>query len=81
MVADAEEVIAHAASGTPFGFLSVRALIFDEDAGRADLRARELVRRLQNSGIGARIEDVNAVEAIKGSQPGNGPGRTCHAQW
>lgn len=72
MVADAEEMIAHAASGTPFGFLSVWALIFDEDAGRADLRARELVRRLQNAGVGARVEDVNAVEAFKGSQPGNG---------
>ena len=30
------------------------------------------MRRLQNAGIGARVEDVNAVEAIKGSQPGNG---------
>jgi type IV secretory pathway VirB4 component len=72
MVADAEEVIARAAGATPFGFLSVWALIFDEDAGRADVRARELVRRLQNAGIGARVEDVNAVEAFKGSQPGDG---------
>ncbi len=72
MVADAEEVVARAAGGTPFGFLSVWALIFDEDAGRADLRARELVRRLQNAGIGARVEDVNAVEAFKGAQPGDG---------
>ncbi len=72
MVADADEAIARAASGTPFGFLSVWALVFDEDASRADLRARELVRRLQNSGVGARLEDVNAVEAFKGSQPGNG---------
>jgi type IV secretion system protein TrbE len=72
MVADADEVISKAAGGTPFGFLTVRALIYDEDAGRADLRARELVRRLQNSGIGARVEDVNSVEAFKGSQPGNG---------
>ena len=72
MVDDADEAIARAASGTPFGFLSVWAQVFDEDAGRADLRARELVRRLQNAGIGARVEDVNAVEAFKGSQPGNG---------
>jgi len=72
MVADADEVISRAAGGAPFGFLTVRALIYDDDAGRADLRARELVRRLQNSGIGARVEDVNAVEAFKGSQPGNG---------
>jgi len=72
MVADAEEVIAHAAGGAPFGFLSVWALIFDEEAGRADLRARELVRRLQNAGVGARVEDVNAVEAFKGAQPGDG---------
>lgn len=72
MVADADEVIARAAGGTPFGFLSVSAHIFDEDAARVDLRAREKVRRLQNAGIGARVEDVNAVEAFKGSQPGNG---------
>jgi type IV secretion system protein TrbE len=72
MVADAEEVIAKAAAGAPFGFLTVRVLIYDEDAGRADRRARELVRRLQNSGIGARVEDVNAVETVKGAQPGNG---------
>ncbi|MBV8136060.1 MAG: hypothetical protein JO121_10575, partial [Deltaproteobacteria bacterium] len=72
MVADAEEAIALAASGRPFGFLSEWALIYDEDAGRADLKSRELVRRLQNAGISARVEDVNAVEAFKGSQPGNG---------
>jgi type IV secretory pathway VirB4 component len=72
MVADAEDVIAHAAGGTPFGFLSLWAHIFDEDEGRAALRAREMVRRLQNAGAGARVEDVNAVEAFKGSQPGNG---------
>jgi type IV secretory pathway VirB4 component len=72
MVSDAEEVIARAAGGAPFGFLSVWALIFDEEAERADLRARELVRRLQNAGVGARVEDVNAVEAFKGAQPGDG---------
>jgi type IV secretion system protein VirB4 len=72
MVSDAEEAIARAASGTPFGFVSVWVNILDEDARRADLRARELVRRQQNAGIGARVEDVNAVEAFKGSQPGNG---------
>ena len=72
MVSDAEEAIARAASGTPFGFVSVWVNILDEDARRADLRARELVRRQQNAGIGARIEDVNSVEAYKGSQPGNG---------
>jgi len=72
MVADAEEVIARAAGGAPFGFLSAWALIFDEEAERADLRARELVRRLQNAGVGARVEDVNAVEAFKGAQPGDG---------
>jgi type IV secretion system protein VirB4 len=72
MVSDAEEAIARAASGTPFGFVSVWVNIFDEDAHRAALRARELVRRQQNAGIGARVEDVNAVEAFKGSQPGNG---------
>ena len=72
MVADAEEVIARAAAGTPFGFLSLWVLIFDDYADRADLRRREFVRRLQNAGIGARAEDVNAVEDFKGSQPGNG---------
>jgi type IV secretory pathway VirB4 component len=34
MVDDAEEAIALAASGRPFGFLSESALIYDEDAGR-----------------------------------------------
>ncbi len=72
MVEDAEELIARAAAGAPYGFLTVRVLIYDEDPVRANLRAREFVRRLQNAGIGARVEDVNAVETIKGSQPGNG---------
>jgi type IV secretion system protein TrbE len=72
MVEDAEEIIAKAAAGAPFGFLTVRVLIYGEDPARTNLRARELVRRLQNGGIGARVEDVNAVETIKGSQPGNG---------
>ena len=57
MVADADEVIARAAGGAPFGFLTVRALIYDEDvaprrpAGRAkwsgasELRHRRAGRR------------------------------------
>lgn len=44
MVADAEDAIARAAGGTPFGFLNVWALIFDEDASRSDLRAGKLVQ-------------------------------------
>lgn len=69
---DSTEAIAAASAGTPFGFCTVTAVVIDEDAERANLRARTLVRALRNSGLGARIEDANAVEAIKGAWPGVG---------
>src|SRR5216683_2716657 len=72
MYRDSSEAIATASAGTPFGFCTVTAIVIDEDAERADLRRRALVRALRNSGIGARIEDANAVEAIKCSWPGVG---------
>ena len=69
---DSSEAIAAASAGTPFGFCTVTAVVIDEDIQRANLRARTLVRSLRNSGLGARVEDANAVEAIKGTWPGVG---------
>lgn len=69
---DSSEAIGAASSGTPFGFCTVTAIVIDEDDERANLRARSLVRALRNSGLGARVEDANAVEAIKGAWPGVG---------
>jgi type IV secretory pathway VirB4 component len=69
---DSSEAIAAASAGTPFGFCTVTAVVIDDEAERANLRARTLVRALRNSGLGARVEDANAVEAIKGAWPGVG---------
>jgi type IV secretion system protein TrbE len=72
MYRDSTEAIAAASAGTPFGFCTVTVIVIGHDAERTNLRRRTLVRALRNIGIGARIEDANAVEAVRSAWPGVG---------
>lgn len=69
-LADIDDAIAAAAGGMAFGHFTVVAIVKDEDAGRATLFARELIRECHSMGIMARLEGMNATEAIEGSWPG-----------
>ncbi|MFM2083193.1 MAG: hypothetical protein RLY95_11 [Pseudomonadota bacterium] len=72
MVDDAVQAMAEASSGqVSFGYYSSTILIASENQTQLDEIAREIVRVIENKGFKARVEDVNAVEAILGSMPGN----------
>src|SRR5207237_1737219 len=47
-------------------------LLFGPDRERLDATAREVVKQLQHHGFGARVEEVNALEAYLGALPGHG---------
>src|SRR6266851_3410326 len=71
-IAEVDEAITASAAGMPFGWCTITAVIFDPNPELASLRARDLVKDLSAVGIGARIEDANAAEAIMGTWPGDG---------
>ncbi|HVN90977.1 MAG TPA: hypothetical protein VMT61_14270 [Candidatus Binataceae bacterium] len=71
-IAEVDGAIAAAAGGLPFGWCTITAIIYDTDADRATLRARDLVKDCYALGLPARLEDANAAEAIMGAWPGNG---------
>jgi type IV secretion system protein TrbE len=71
-IGEIDDAIAAAASGMPFGWLTVTAIIWDADPDRATMRARDLVKDCGALGLLARIEDANAIEAILGTWPGQG---------
>jgi type IV secretion system protein TrbE len=69
---DINTAIAASAAGMAFGWATVTAVIRDEDADRADLRAHDLLKECHSLGIMARVEDIHAVEAIESTWPANG---------
>ena len=71
-IAEVDGAIAAAAGGLPFGWCTITAIVKDTDPDRAYLRARDLIKDLNAIGLGARVEDANAAEAIMGSWPGDG---------
>lgn len=69
---DAVVAMAEASSGqVRFGYYTSVILLADEDEKRLDDIAREVMKVIENHGFGVRLEDVNAVEALMGSMPGN----------
>src|SRR5262249_9260147 len=73
MAADAEEAMGMASSGDiQFAFYSSVVICLDEDRGQADEAAALVAKTIQNLGFSCRIETVNAVEAWRGSLPGDG---------
>lgn len=73
MAVDAEEAMGVAASGdVHFCYYNTCVLVFDEDEARCEESATLVVKTMQNLGFGCRLEGVNAVEAWRGSLPGDG---------
>ncbi|MGD0475614.1 MAG: hypothetical protein ABSB70_20700 [Candidatus Velthaea sp.] len=73
MAGDAIGALAELSSGVvKFGYYSSVIVVMEDDADRADLMARDIVKLINHSGFTARVESVNAVEAYLGSLPGHG---------
>jgi type IV secretion system protein VirB4 len=73
MAADAEEAMGVAASGdVQFAQYTATIICLDEDRARLYESTRLLMKRIQNLGFSCRVETVNAVEAWRGSLPGDG---------
>ncbi|MBU2770120.1 VirB4 family type IV secretion/conjugal transfer ATPase [Acidithiobacillus caldus] len=69
---DAIVAIAEASSGNVrFGYYTSVILLAHESEKQVMDTAREVQKVIENHGFGVRIEDVNAVEALMGSMPGN----------
>lgn len=73
MEADAEAAMAAADSGdVQFVEYSANIILVDEDADRLYESSRRVMKVIQNLGFSCRVETVNAVEAWRGSLPGDG---------
>jgi type IV secretion system protein TrbE len=73
MARDAEEAMGVAAAGdVQFCQYSANIICLDEDPERLYENTRLVMKTIQNLGFSCRIEDVNAVEAWRGSLPGDG---------
>ncbi|MGA2600805.1 MAG: conjugal transfer protein TrbE [Bryobacteraceae bacterium] len=73
MAADAEQAMGVAASGdVQFAQYSANVICLDEDPIRLYENTRAVMKTIQNLGFSCRIETINAVEAWRGSLPGDG---------
>jgi type IV secretion system protein TrbE len=73
MAADAEEAMGIAAAGdVQFCQYAANIICLDEDLDRLYESTRLVMKTVQNLGFSCRLEDVNAVEAWRGSLPGDG---------
>jgi type IV secretion system protein VirB4 len=73
MATDAVAALADASSGAvKFGYYTSVVVLMDENAELVDAAARDVLKAIHHAGFGARIEDVNAVEAFLGTLPGHG---------
>ncbi len=73
MAEDAEQAMGVAASGdVQFAQYTSNIICLDEDLDRLDENVRTVMKRIQNLGFSCRLESVNAVEAWRGSLPGDG---------
>ena len=73
MAEDAEQAMGVASSGdVQFAQYSSNIICFDEDLGRLHENTRLVMKKIQNLGFACRLETINAVEAWRGSLPGDG---------
>jgi type IV secretion system protein VirB4 len=73
MATDAEEAMGVAAAGdVQFCQYTANIVCLDENPDRLYESSRLVMKTIQNLGFSCRIEDVNAVEAWRGSLPGDG---------
>jgi type IV secretion system protein TrbE len=74
MLADIEDAITAAAAGTPFGRVTITAVVRDRDPDVATVQANALIEACHNNPGGpvmARLEDINAAEAVMSSWQGH----------
>ncbi|HVR10525.1 MAG TPA: hypothetical protein VMW75_20935 [Thermoanaerobaculia bacterium] len=73
MAHDAAAAVAENSAGrVRFCLYTPVILVADPDAARADRQAAEVLKALNDRGFTARLEDLNALEAFRGSLPGHG---------
>lgn len=73
MATDAEEAMgAAAANDIQFAEYSSNLIVLDEDADRLQENVRTVMKKIQNLGFSCRLETINAIEAWRGSLPGDG---------
>ena len=73
MAKDADNALARSNAGERgFGYYTSTLLLADEDPATLEEHARVAVKEIRNRGLSVREEHVNAVEAWRGSLPGNG---------
>jgi type IV secretion system protein VirB4 len=72
MVAETEDAIAEASSQlVAYGYYTPVIVLFDDNNARLQEKTESVRRLVQAEGFGARIETLNATEALLGSLPGN----------
>ncbi len=73
MEADAQQAMGIAQSGDmQFALYSSNVICLDEDRDKLHESARLIMKTIQNIGFSCRLEDVNAIEAWRGTLPGDG---------
>jgi type IV secretion system protein VirB4 len=73
MSEDAEQAMGVAASGdVQFAEYSTNIVCMDDDLDRLHENTRMVMKKIQNLGFSCRLESINAVEAWRGSLPGDG---------
>jgi type IV secretion system protein TrbE len=73
MAGDAEQAMSVASAGdVQFAYYSSNIICLDEDLTRLHQTTRTVIKTLQHLGFSCRVETVNAVEAWRGSLPGDG---------
>jgi len=71
-IAEVDEARAKLAGGTAYGWCTITAIVRGPDKDEVNSRARQVAKDLATAGYASRIEDANAVEAVKGSWAGQG---------
>ena len=73
MAHDAQEAMSQASAGdVHFCYYTSVVLVMADTERKVEENAAMAVKTIANLGFGARVEDVNSVEAWKGSLPGDG---------
>ena len=73
MAEDADEAMGEAASQqVGYGYYTPALILMGEKRAELKEAVRQVLRELRNHGFGARLEEVNAIEAFLGSLPGHG---------
>lgn len=73
MATDMASALSVAAAGDVlFGMYTSNVVLLNENREKLNQNLSDVVKALKNAGFGARIEDLNAIEAWRGTLPGDG---------